>query len=263
MKKVFSVLFWTFVAVTSAVCFVVAVALWIVTMPFDRQRRLNHLWSCTWASIYAIAYPGWRVRTIHRDRIRSGKAYVLCANHTSVADIVLLFTLFRQYKWVSKRSNFNLPFIGWNMWLSGYIPLVRGDAGSTKTMLDKCRSLLVSGMSIMMFPEGTRSKDGNVQPFKHGAFTLAREAKADVVPIAIHGGHALIPKHGAAFATTADLVVEVLEPIAYDAYASAAELGDACRERIITAIGRPAESEAGESSLLDGSPALPEHSLEE
>jgi len=263
MKKVFSILFWAFVALTSALCFVVAVAIWIVTTPFDRQRRINHLWSCAWASIYAIAYPGWRVRTIHRDRIQGGKAYVLCANHTSVADIVLLFTLFRQYKWVSKRSNFNIPLIGWNMRLSGYVPLVRGDASSTKTMLDACRKLLLGGMSIMMFPEGTRSKDGNVQPFKHGAFTLAQETRADVVPIAIHGGHALIPKHGAAFATTADLVVEVLEPIPYDAYPSAAELGEACRERIVAAVGRPADNEAASPSLLDRPPSLPKHSLED
>lgn len=235
-KKLVSICFWTFLALSSVLCFVIAVALWIVTMPFDRQRRLNHLWSCAWASLYALWYPGWKVRTIHRDRIAPGQAYVLAANHTSIADIVLLFTLFRQYKWVSKKENFKLPLIGWNMWLSGYVPLVRGDTSSTKTMMDACRRLLARGMSVMMFPEGTRSRDGKVQPFKHGAFTLARDANVPVVPIAIHGGHLLIPKHGKTFAATADLTVEVLEPMPPGDYPDAASFAAAVRARIQSAL---------------------------
>jgi 1-acyl-sn-glycerol-3-phosphate acyltransferase len=236
VRKLFSILFWSFLAVSSLVCFVVAVVLWIVTTPFDRQRRVNHLWACTWASLYAYWYPGWKVRTIHRARIRSNTPYVLAANHTSLADIVLLFTLFKQFKWVSKRENFNLPLIGWNMWLSGYIPLVRGNAGSTQRMLERCRELLRNGMSIMMFPEGTRSKDGRVQVFKHGAFTLAKEAGAAVVPIAIHGGHALIPKHGSTFAASAELTVEVLEPIPSTSFDDATELAKFTREKIVEAL---------------------------
>ena len=238
VKKLFSILFWTFLAVSSVVCFLIAVVLWVVTTPFDRQRRLNHLWACTWASLYAYWYPGWKVRCIHRARIRPGTAYVLCANHTSVADIVLLFTLFKQFKWVSKRENFNLPLIGWNMWLSGYIPLVRGNPKSTEKMLDRCRAFLRRGMSIMMFPEGTRSRDGRVQPFKHGAFTLARETGVAVVPIAIHGGHALIPKHGATFAASAELTVEILDPIPSEGFEDANELARVVREKIVEALVR-------------------------
>jgi 1-acyl-sn-glycerol-3-phosphate acyltransferase len=98
--------------------------------------------------------PGWRVRTIHRERIRPGQAYVIAANHTSIADIVLCFTLFKQYKWVSKTTNFKLPLIGWNMTLSRYIPLVRGDVASARQMAMKARTFLPAGISIMMFPEG-------------------------------------------------------------------------------------------------------------
>ena len=247
-KKLVSICFWSFLAVSSVLCFVVAVVLWIVTAPFDRQRRINHLWSCSWASLYALWYPGWKVRTLHRDRIQRGQAYVLAANHTSIADIVLLFTLFRQYKWVSKRENFKLPFIGWNMWLSGYVPLVRGDSSSTKRMMDACRRLLERGMSIMMFPEGTRSKDGKVQPFKHGAFTLAKDANVPVVPIAIHGGHLLIPKHGKTFAAAADLTVEVLEPMAPGDYADVSAFAEAVRARIQSAL--KAGSHAEEYQVL-------------
>jgi len=235
-RKIVTLLLWTFLGLTSVMCFLVAVALWVVTAPFDRQRRVNHLWSCAWASMYAAFYPGWKVRTIHRDRIKANQAYVLAANHTSIADIVLLFTLFRQFKWVSKRENFRLPILGWNMWLSNYVPLVRGDVSSARTMMERCRKLLREGMSIMMFPEGTRSRDGRVQPFRHGAFTLAHDTGVPVIPIAIHGGHALIPKHGSTFAATAELTVEVLDPIPSDQFDDVADLARAVRGRIVDAL---------------------------
>ncbi len=254
-RKIVTLLLWTFLGITSLICLLIAVVIWVVTLPFDRQRRVNHMWSCAWASMYAVFYPGWKVRTIHRDRIKGNQAYVLAANHTSIADIVLLFTLFRQFKWVSKRENFNLPILGWNMWLSGYIPLVRGEANSTRTMMDRCRKYLREGMSIMMFPEGTRSRDGRVQPFKHGAFTLAKETGVPVVPIAIHGGHALIPKHGTTFAATAELTVEVLEPIPSDAFEDAGDLARAVRTRIVEAL---ANHDSSFALGFDGALPLPD-----
>jgi len=254
-RKIVTLLLWTFLGITSFICLLVAVLLWVVTLPFDRQRRLNHMWSCAWASMYAVFYPGWKVRTIHRDRIEGNQAYVLAANHTSIADIVLLFTLFRQFKWVSKRENFNLPILGWNMWLSGYIPLVRGNTDSTRNMMDRCRKFLREGMSIMMFPEGTRSRDGRVQPFKHGAFSLAKETGVPVVPIAIHGGHALIPKHGSTFAATAELTVEVLEPIPSDAFEDPADLARAVRSRIVETLANHDQSFA---LGFDGARPLPD-----
>lgn len=251
-RKVFSLLFWLYLGVTSVTCFFVAVVLFILTTPFDRQRRVNHLWSCTWSSLYAYAYPGWRVRTVYRERIADDRAYVICANHTSIADIVLLFTLFKQFKWVSKRSNFDMPFVGWNMWMSGYIPLVRGDTSSTARMMARCKRALENGVSIMMFPEGTRSKDGDVRPFKRGAFTLAKECNVDVVPIAIHGGHALIPKHEATFATQAKLTVEVLHPVRSADYATEAELAEAVRQIIVARLAEQKEATPESGRVLAG-----------
>lgn len=236
MRRVFSVLFWTFFAISSLVCFLIAVAIWIVTTPFDRDRRINHMFSCWWGSLYAIAYPGWDVRVLHRERIEKNKTYVLVANHTSIADIVLCFCLLRQFKWVSKTQVFNLPLLGWNMRLSRYIPLVRGDAKSIAVMMDACRKWMARGVSIMMFPEGTRSDDGTVKVFKHGAFTLAKESGAAVVPIAIHGGHALISKHSATFAAKAELIVEVLPPVLPDSFADVQSYAEHVRDLIQGAL---------------------------
>lgn len=236
-EKLFSALFWVFVALSCFICFGIAVVLWLVTLPFDRDRRLNHLFSCAWAYLYAIAYPGWRVTVLNRHLIKSGEPYVLVANHTSIADVVLCFCLMRQFKWVSKKEVFQTPFLGWNMWLSRYIPLKRGRAESIREMMATCRHWLQQRhMSIMMFPEGTRSKDGTVQKFKRGAFDLAMGAGVSVVPVAIHGGHLLIPKNGKVFAAQAHLVVEVLEPLASSSFSSVDEFAEATRERIVKAL---------------------------
>jgi len=235
--------------VTCITNFVVAVALLIVTAPFDPQRRVNHLWSCTWAWVYTVVVPGWRISASGRHRIDRRKAYVLVANHTSLADIVLCFTIFRQFKWVSKEAVFKVPFLGWNMRICRYVPLRRGDAESIAIMLEACRRWLRAGMSIMMFPEGTRSPDGRVKPFKHGAFTLALETNLSVIPVAIHGGHALIPKHGHSFATRAELHVEVLDPMPPDGYPDAGAFGEAVRQRIIEALEARAGAGRGLGAL--------------
>jgi 1-acyl-sn-glycerol-3-phosphate acyltransferase len=258
VRRVLAVAFWTFLALTSLINFVVAVVLWILSAPFDRDRRLNHLWSCWWASLYAYWYPGWNVRYVNREKIRPDQAYVLVANHTSIADIVLCFGLFRQFKWVSKRSVFKAPLIGWNMWLCRYVPLVRGEAISIARMMEHCRMWLRRGISIMMFPEGTRSLDGALRPFKHGAFTLALEAKCPVVPIAIHGGYALIPKTGNTFAAKADLTVEVLDPIPCDGFDDPSVYAEAVRHQLQIALAQKDFSERrGELDAVPGLETFP------
>jgi 1-acyl-sn-glycerol-3-phosphate acyltransferase len=258
MRGVFSIIFWTFFGVTCALFFFIAVAIWIVTTPFDRRRRLNHLWSCWWASVYAYWYPGWRVRVTGREKIAPKRPYVLVANHTSIADIVLLFCLFKQFKWVSKTTVFLYPFLGWNMWLSAYVPLKRGDKASIAKMMERCKTWLRRGISVLMFPEGTRSPDGTLKPFKHGAFTMALETGVDVVPIAIHGGHALIPKHGTTFAARADLWVEVLDPIATSAFSDAETYADAVRATLAETLDRERKAEepkgAAEPEPVEGTP---------
>ncbi|MEL7368079.1 MAG: lysophospholipid acyltransferase family protein [Myxococcota bacterium] len=236
MRRVLSVLFWAFFALSGLVCLIIAFTLWIFTTPFDRQRRINHAFSCRWAALYARVYPGWTVRVTGQSNILPRRAYVMVANHTSMADIVLLFCLFRQFKWVSKASVFSYPIFGWNMRMCRYVPLVRGEKGSIETMMQTCADWLRHQMPIMMFPEGTRSKDGRLKPFKRGAFALAHETQSDIVPIAIHGGHRLIPKHQTTFATHADLWVEVLPPIAVEAGMTVEALSEASREAIRQAL---------------------------
>jgi len=236
MLAAFSVLYWAFFALTLPISTVIAVVIRVVTAPFDRRRVLLHLFTCYWAFFYVRANPIWRCRILGRDRLPWRGPAVIVVNHLSVVDILVLHGLFRPFKWVSKASNFRIPFLGWNMVLNGYVPITRGAADSARRMMARCRELLREGSPVLFFPEGTRSEDGKLQPFKDGAFRLAMDAGVPVIPVALSGTHETLPKHGFVLRNRMKAVVQVLEPIDPSGYASAAALRDAARNAIARAL---------------------------
>jgi 1-acyl-sn-glycerol-3-phosphate acyltransferase len=121
--------------------------------------------------------------------------YVVVANHLSQADPFLLSFLPWDMRWVAKQDLFDQPISGWAMRLGGDIPLSRGEGESVRACLAECERALRGGISVMMFPEGTRSPDGELLPFKDGAFDLAIRAGVPVLPIALSGTRAMRPKH--------------------------------------------------------------------
>jgi 1-acyl-sn-glycerol-3-phosphate acyltransferase len=196
VRRVLSALFWGFIILSSLVLFPIAILLWLVTAPFDRRRAVLHQFTCFWASLYTWFNPAWRVTIQGREHVRRGTVYVMVANHQSLLDILVLFRLFAHFKWVSKIELFKIPCIGWNMSLNRYVKLRRGDAESIARMMRTCEERIAEGSSIMMFPEGTRSPDGRLKPFKHGAFTLAQRAGVPLLPIVVEGTANALPKRG-------------------------------------------------------------------
>jgi 1-acyl-sn-glycerol-3-phosphate acyltransferase len=146
---------------------------WLVTLPFDRRRVALHLYSSAWAAFYVYVNPLWRLRVHRRDRLPWHGAAVMVANHASLIDILVLFALFRPYKWVSKQEIFRLPVIGWNMRLNGYVPVVRGSGPSVRRMMELCDGLLASGSPLMIFPEGRRTSDGALRDAARAAISSA------------------------------------------------------------------------------------------
>jgi len=140
------------------------------------------------------------------------KAYVVVANHESQADPFLLSFLPWDMRWVAKESLFKQPFSGWAMKLGGDIPLRRGEGESVRECLAECQRALDSGISVMMFPEGTRSATSELLPFKDGAFDLAIRAGVPILPIAIAGTRAMRPKHSRWFGK-AHGCAKILAPI--------------------------------------------------
>jgi 1-acyl-sn-glycerol-3-phosphate acyltransferase len=219
IRVVGSALFWIFMTVSSVMMFPVALLCWALTLPFDRRKVILHRLTCFWASLYSWFNPAWPVRVVGRERIDPKETYVMVANHQSLLDILVLFRIFRHFKWVSKVENFKIPFIGWNMRLNSYIQLKRGDRSSTAVMLRTCRENLAARNSIMMFPEGTRSPTGRLRGFKTGAFDLAKDAKRPLLPIVVHGTASALPKRGVILQGRHQIVIEILDPIPYSTFA--------------------------------------------
>lgn len=233
--RLLSTVFWGFVVLSSLVLFPFAVLLWVVTTPFDRHRVALHLFTCFWASLYTWLNPLWPVRVHGRDRIRRGQTYVIVANHLSLLDILVLFRLFTHFTWVSKQENFRVPVIGWNMRLNGYVPLRRGDRDSAAAMMASCERELRGGTSVMIFPEGTRSRTGELKPFKTGAFELALTTGRPVLPILIEGTASALPKSGFVLRGRHRIRVTVLEPLPPESFADVDPAELAARVRAILA----------------------------
>lgn len=122
------------------------------------------------------------------------RAYVVVANHLSDADPFLLSFLPWDMRWLAKEELYRVPFIGQLMRFGGDIPIARKSRERARLAMEEARRSLDAGISIMMFPEGTRSRDGKLLPFKDGAFRLAIEAGVPILPVAIVGTEACRPK---------------------------------------------------------------------
>lgn len=214
--------------------FVIALILRICTAPFDRRRTWLHMFTSFWASLYVWIVPAWKVTIVGKEKIDPRKAYVVVSNHQSQLDILIAFGLFFPFKWVSKAEVFRVPFIGWNMTLNGYIKIKRGDKQSTRKMLLDCEKAIAMGSSVFFFPEGTRSKSGELGIFRSGAFILAHNMKTPILAIAINGTKDALPKHSMNFHGSHRIQLEVIEEIPYDSFEhlSIEETSKMVRERI-------------------------------
>lgn len=165
------------------------------------------------------------------------KAYVVIANHESTADPFLLSWLPWDMRWVAKEELFKPPLVGWAMHWSGDIPLRRGDGDSVRVTMAECERALAAGISVMMFPEGTRSKDGELLKFKDGAFKLAIRAGVPVLPVAIAGTKEMRPKHSKWFGK-ARAGARILAPVPTEGLSEAdvPTLRDRCRDIIADAL---------------------------
>ena len=218
-NRIIAALLLLFVGTTSLLLFPVAVCIWLLTVWIDRRLIVLHLFSSLWASLYLWVMPAWSVRVEGSRRPAWQRNFMIVSNHQSQLDILVAFRLFIPFKWVSKAEVFNLPLIGWNMVLNRYIKLKRGDKASIARMFADCRKALDQGNSVYMFPEGTRSRDGKVKPFKAGAFVLAKQAQVPILPVVISGTHAALPKHSLRFHGRQRILIRILEPIPPERFA--------------------------------------------
>lgn len=194
MRILLSMLFWIFFGIiTLATC----LSIFIVTLlvfPFDRKRKLAHSQGFWWADLLIGLNPFWSLEISGLENIDPHKTYVIISNHQSMADILMLYKTHMQFKWVAKDSLFRIPVFGWSLSCIKYIKLARGEYSSIKEVYQQAGDWLNKGISVLFFPEGTRSTTNQMNPFKNGAFKLAIREQKPILPIYIAGTKDLIPR---------------------------------------------------------------------
>jgi 1-acyl-sn-glycerol-3-phosphate acyltransferase len=181
--------------------FPLSMLLWVVTWPFDRERILFHWWLVVQGNIIVWIIPLWKIRVEGRKKGERGKAYVIISNHQSMLDVMILNRLCYKLRWISKIENYRVPVIGWYLRMAKYITIDRGNKDSKAVMMGISAETLRKGISIMIFPEGTRSLNGEIGPFKNGAFELAMMTGE------------VLPKHGLVMSGGYKLKIRVLDPV--------------------------------------------------
>lgn len=241
---IFSCLYLAFVGISSGVFFCIACIIRVLTAPFDKRRIISNQFSAFWASLYIWCMPAWSVKIIDRHKLTIKKNYVMVSNHQSQLDILVLYRLFYPIRWVSKAEVFRLPFIGWNMLLNGDVKLKRGDHESINSMMAHCEALLKQKVSVFFFPEGTRSRDGLVRPFKPGAFILAKKAGVSIQPIVVNHTKDALPKHSLTIRTNHCMEVKVLDeiPLSRFEHMEADEIAIMVRKIIASHVTEPKDN---------------------
>jgi len=219
MGRILSIYLLVVMGVTFPLFYVGAVLVWLLTFFWDKHLRVLQYYTCFWASTYTWLMPTWFVRTEGRDKCRPKATYMIISNHQSQLDILVHFRLFLYYKIVSKSEIFRVPFIGWNMTMNRYIKLVRGDKNATKKMMADCEKTLAAGESVFIYPEGTRSINGEIMEFKPGAFILAKNARVPILPIVVNGTGQALPKWKMKSSGVHRIRVRVLDEIPYAKFA--------------------------------------------
>jgi|SRR5271157_3439896 len=154
---------------------------------FDSQGRWQHFWARTWSWLI-LKSSGIRVRVEGLENARLNETAIYCVNHPSAMDIPILFVnLPVQFRFVAKRELFSWPFLGWHLRRSGHIAVDRGRPRGAMKSFDDAAKKIRSGVSVVMFPEGTRSRTGDLLPFHAGTFHLAILSGVPVVPITLNG----------------------------------------------------------------------------
>ena len=185
---------WVSVVLIVLLGFPVVLAVFLVTAPFDPGRYQAGRMFRRLGVVHTAVNPLWRFRLSGVYPRDPRHPYVAVSNHESYADIFLISHLPWEMKWLSKETIFRIPVMGWMMRMAGDIHLVRSKRGSGVKALEQCRDRLRKRVSVMIFPEGTRSRSGAMLPFRDGAFRVAIDMQLPILPIVVAGTSGMMAK---------------------------------------------------------------------
>ena len=209
-----SILYYIVVLVVATVLFVLSFIALVICYPFDKKRVVVHTLS-KWITDVIFGLPPFMGRdVIGAEHIDPKQPYVITLNHNSMVDILCLYKIPLVFKWVSKREVYRIPIVGQLLFAHGDIVINRA---SSKEAMNKVhnrgKEWLAKGASVSIFPEGTRSKDGQIHNFKAGAFLLAKDAGVPILPIVLSGTTTMLRKGTFWLNWRNRITIKVLEPV--------------------------------------------------
>lgn len=213
MKFIISILIWVAGTVLTAAAFFASAIIKYWPFPVRDREKLVHAQMYWWSDILIAMNPFWKLTVKGLENIDHTKTYVVVANHQSLADIIIIYQIHMYFKWVAKEELLKVPFVGGLLWVNDHVLVSREDLGSIKETFRKASARLKSGVSMLFFPEGTRSDTDEMGEFKNGAFKLAIKEGKPILPVYIGGTREAIPKGGFVYKTKVTGRLVVLPPI--------------------------------------------------
>ena len=175
----------------------------------DRVLDLARAWSG-----WVVSFAGVNIVVENRAQLLPEQPYVFMANHASSLDIWAIFRAVpRRIRMIAKKQLARIPLFGWAMWAGRFIFIDRQNGVAARRSIDEAGRRIHDGESVLLFPEGTRTRDGTLGPFKKGGFHLAIKAGVPIVPVALRGTRELMPR-GSLLLRSGTITVIVGEPIA-------------------------------------------------
>ncbi len=228
---------WTIFVTVSALNIVLGLLLQLPALPVDPHRK-TALWAnrWIWGRMLFLVQTAFTVRRRGVELVGPGP-YVMVCNHSSVLDIPSCMGLPLPLRVVGKTSLFRVPFMGWWMSFCKQIPLDASSPESVERFLAMAKDSLANGITVLIFPEGTRSRNATLQRFNRGAFRLAKDAGVPVLPVAVYGSHFVMPKGQLpldSFYTP--IQVKVTPPLDSNAHSTARKLSNRAHEAIDDAL---------------------------
>jgi 1-acyl-sn-glycerol-3-phosphate acyltransferase len=229
---------------------------------FDRFGKhaysINRLW--TWL---ILRIGGISLQVNGLQHIDPSRQYIFIVNHQSNIDIPVLVQALAKFqlRWLAKKELLRVPFFGWAMWATKHVTVDRADPQDAIKSLERAQKCLAAGISLVIYPEGTRSKDGNLLRFKKGGFLIAVQTKTPVVPVTVNGSGAVLPA-GAWRLRPGLIKVTVEEPISVEGFrpGNLRLLSEQVREKIARNLP-PQERTRAESPVQLGGATLGHHAM--
>ena len=213
LESAFSVFAWIAISLSTTLWFLLIGLAFLVHPLLDPERRVLHRLASWWGRTLVALAPGVHLEIRGLEHVPKSRPVIFMANHQSYVDVPALFSLPFQFRWVADEDLFRIPVFGWAMGLAGYIPVRRGQARSGVEALARAKGYLEKGISIFLFPEGTRSHTGVLGSFQTGGFRIAFQTHAPVVPVVVLGTRQLLPRGSWVFRWRIRVKIHVLPPI--------------------------------------------------